>query len=95
MLINFQNTSHNSTIEKLQVELTTSLELCKSFEETNLKISEELENLKTEMQKPVTLESLEENFYRDKYDEASRKCEFLVKVLKAQISLFFSGTNRS
>ncbi|CAB11567.1 CARD domain-containing protein [Caenorhabditis elegans] len=70
-----KNTSHNSTIEKLQVELTTSLELCKSFEETNLKISEELENLKTEMQKPVTLESLEENFYRDKYDEASRKLE--------------------
>ncbi|EFO84408.1 hypothetical protein CRE_19928 [Caenorhabditis remanei] len=65
----------NSTIEKLTAELTESYETCKSFEEKSQKLMEELENLKLEVSKPVTLESLEENFYRDKYEECAKKLE--------------------
>uniref|UniRef100_A0A1I7UFD0 Coiled-coil domain-containing protein 110 n=1 Tax=Caenorhabditis tropicalis TaxID=1561998 RepID=A0A1I7UFD0_9PELO len=62
-----------------------------------MKLLEEIENLKSEVStKPVTLETLEETFYRDKYEEISRKLEETESKLaeeKNNFSAFKKKTN--
>lgn len=90
------NKSIHSNIDKLTTELTTSYETCKEFETKNMKLLEELETIKLEMSKPVTLESLEEHFYRDKYEECAKKLEEMESKLaeeKNNFSAYKKKTN--
>ncbi|EGT53580.1 hypothetical protein CAEBREN_24387 [Caenorhabditis brenneri] len=91
------NKSMNSNIEKLTSELTTSYQTIREFEEKNMKLLEELETIKLEVvSKPVTLETLEENFYRDKYEECAKKLEELEAKLaeeKNNFSAYKKKTN--
>ncbi|UMM21649.1 hypothetical protein L5515_003240 [Caenorhabditis briggsae] len=79
---------HND-IEKLTSELAESYETCKSLEQKNQKLLEELENLKSEVSsKPVTFETLEDKFYQEKYEECSRKLEEIESKLAEERNNF-------
>ncbi|ULT98964.1 hypothetical protein L3Y34_000368 [Caenorhabditis briggsae] len=79
---------HND-IEKLTSELAESYETCKSLEQKNQKLLEELENLKSEVSsKPVTFETLEDKFYQEKYEECSRKLEEMESKLAEERNNF-------
>ncbi|CAI2349436.1 unnamed protein product [Caenorhabditis sp. 36 PRJEB53466] len=69
------NTSLASKIGELTAELTTAYQTSKTFEDENLELLEQLKAIKQEASRPVTLESLEENFYRKKFEECSQQLE--------------------
>uniref|UniRef100_A0A8R1DZK4 Uncharacterized protein n=1 Tax=Caenorhabditis japonica TaxID=281687 RepID=A0A8R1DZK4_CAEJA len=70
-----KNLTLTSKIEELEAELRAAYETSKTFEDRNQELLEQISSLQLEISKPVTLESLEENFYRDKLEDANRKLE--------------------